>query len=68
VREIKVEMRGKPMKKIIVLFTVATFIVASVRLAAAQQPKKVPRVGYLSALEPDGESTRSEAFGWLWAS
>jgi putative ABC transport system substrate-binding protein len=28
--------------------------------ANAQQPKKVPRIGYLSALEPARESTRSE--------
>ena len=27
----------------------------------AQQPKKVPRIGYLSALEPARETTRSEA-------
>ena len=29
--------------------------------AEAQQPKKVPRIGYLSALDPASESTRSEA-------
>jgi ABC-type uncharacterized transport system substrate-binding protein len=29
--------------------------------AAAQQPKKVPLIGYLSLLDPAGESTRSEA-------
>ena len=29
--------------------------------AQAQQPKKVPRIGYLSAFEPTTESTRSEA-------
>ena len=28
----------------------------------AQQPAKVPRIGYLSALDPASESTRSEAF------
>jgi putative tryptophan/tyrosine transport system substrate-binding protein len=28
--------------------------------ASAQQPKKVPRIGYLSAQDPVGESTRSE--------
>ena len=27
----------------------------------AQQPKKVPRIGYLSPLAPSSESTRSEA-------
>jgi putative ABC transport system substrate-binding protein len=30
--------------------------------AEAQQPAKVPRIGYLSALDPASESTRSEAF------
>ena len=29
--------------------------------AAAQQPKKVPRIGYLSTRDPATESTRSEA-------
>jgi putative ABC transport system substrate-binding protein len=29
--------------------------------AEAQQPKKVPRIGYLSSLSPSSESTRSEA-------
>ena len=29
--------------------------------AEAQQPKKVSRIGYLSAIEPASESTRSEA-------
>jgi putative ABC transport system substrate-binding protein len=30
-------------------------------LAVAQQPKKVPRIGYLSPFDPSGESARSEA-------
>jgi len=29
--------------------------------AEAEQPKKVPRIGYLSPLSPSSESTRSEA-------
>ena len=29
--------------------------------AEAQQPKKVPRIGYLSSVDPASESTRSEA-------
>ncbi len=36
------------------------FLVA-VHLAQAQQPKKVPRIGYLSAFDPATESTRAEA-------
>ena len=34
---------------------------AAVDLAAAQQPKKVPRIGYLSGQDPATESTRAEA-------
>src|SRR5262245_47132996 len=30
-------------------------------IAEAQQPGKIPRIGYLSALDPAGESARSEA-------
>jgi ABC-type uncharacterized transport system substrate-binding protein len=50
------------MKKIIVLFTVATFIVASVRLAEAQQPTKIPRIGYLFNLSPSAAAARGEVF------
>jgi ABC-type uncharacterized transport system substrate-binding protein len=32
-------------------------------VAVAQQPKKIPRIGYLSVRDPAGESTRSEAIG-----
>ena len=31
------------------------------RVAEAQQPKKLPRIGYLSARDPASESIRSEA-------
>jgi putative ABC transport system substrate-binding protein len=41
------------MKKRILLSTIATLILAYVHLAEAQQPKKVPRIGYLS---PTGDS------------
>ena len=34
---------------------------ALLRLAEAQQPKKVPRIGYLSSSDPATESTRAEA-------
>ena len=50
------------MKKIIVLFTVATFIVASVRLADAQQPTKGPRIGYVFNLSSTAGAARGEAF------
>jgi len=39
----------------------ATFFLTTASLAQAQQPKKVPRIGYLSAFDPAREFTRSEA-------
>jgi len=50
------------MKKKIVLCAVATLILASAHLADAQQPTKVPRMGYLSATSPSTISVRIEAF------
>ena len=41
-----------------ILFVVVLLAVAVI--AQAQQPKKVPRIGYLSLLDPAGESSRSE--------
>ena len=40
---------------------VAVVLLAVGVIAEAQQPKKVPRIGYLSAGDPASESTRSEA-------
>jgi putative tryptophan/tyrosine transport system substrate-binding protein len=37
-------------------------LLALCRPVAAQQPKKVPRIGYLSSVDPATESTRSEPF------
>ena len=39
----------------------ATFFLTTASLAEAQQPKKVPRIGYLSSTDPATESARSEA-------
>ena len=47
-------------KKFIGLALSAMLFALSVS-AEAQQPKKVPRIGYLSNTDPVGESTRSEA-------
>jgi putative ABC transport system substrate-binding protein len=47
-------------KTFIVVWLVA-LAMAAVHLAEAQQPKKVSRLGYLSAFEQTFESTRSEA-------
>ena len=38
-----------------------TVLLTTASSAEAQQPKKVPRIGYLSAVDPATESTRSEA-------
>jgi putative tryptophan/tyrosine transport system substrate-binding protein len=46
-------------KTIIVLLVVLAL--ASLRLAEAQQPKKVPRIGYLSNADPATDSARAEA-------
>ena len=40
---------------------VAVVLLAVAVIAEAQQPKKVPRIGYLSSTDPASESTRSEA-------
>ena len=34
----------------------------------AQQPKKVPRTGYLSSLDPNSERAVRRQFGWLCVS
>ncbi|MBI2183191.1 MAG: ABC transporter substrate-binding protein [Deltaproteobacteria bacterium] len=39
----------------------ATFFLTTASLAQAQQPKKVPRIGYLSQLDPAREFARAEA-------
>ena len=49
------------MSKRLVVITLATLILTLVHLAEAQQPKKVPRIGYLSNNDPAGESARAEA-------
>ncbi|HEY3306365.1 MAG TPA: ABC transporter substrate-binding protein [Candidatus Binatia bacterium] len=52
----------KLVKKKILLFALVTLILACIQRADAQQPKKVPRIGYLSPFDPATESTRSEPF------
>jgi putative ABC transport system substrate-binding protein len=42
------------------LSVIAYMLVMAGAAAQAQQPKKVPRIGYLSAIEPAAESSRSE--------
>jgi ABC-type uncharacterized transport system substrate-binding protein len=62
VKQIRVEMKGKPMKKKILLSAVATLMLAFVHVAAAQQPTKVPRIGYLVVPSLSVGSARYEAF------
>ena len=54
-------------KKILCLALCAVLLVLSLP-AEAQQPKKVPRIGYLSNTDPVGESTVPKQFDWLCAS
>ena len=49
------------MNRKIVALLVATVILSAVTIAEAQQPKKVPRIGYLSATDPASDSARAEA-------
>ena len=48
-------------KTIIVVWLVALAFVPF-RLAEAQQPKKIPRIGFLSATSPSTVAARTEAF------
>ena len=49
------------MKKAAVPILVAVILLTVAVVTEAQQPKKVPRIGYLSPLNPASESSRSEA-------
>src|SRR5262245_10423649 len=49
------------MKKKITVLIVSALLFALCRPLSAQQPKKVPRIGYLSATDPATEYSRSEA-------
>jgi putative tryptophan/tyrosine transport system substrate-binding protein len=53
--------RGKEKKKKIAVLTLCAMLFALSFSASAQQPKKVPRIGYLSSQDPARESARSEA-------
>jgi hypothetical protein len=56
------------MKRKSTVVALCAVLVALCSSAEAQQPKKVPRIGYLSALDPATESTRSEGIRLLCAS
>ena len=50
------------MKKKIFLSAVAILILASVRFADAQQPKKVARIGFLAPATRTGHQHQTDAF------
>jgi hypothetical protein len=49
------------MSKKVLCLALCAMLFALSYSASAQQPKKVPRIGYLSPVDPAGESTRAEA-------
>ena len=56
------EIQKRPRRrKLVGLSVIALVLVVAAPVAQAQQPKKVPRIGYLSALDPATESARYEA-------
>jgi putative ABC transport system substrate-binding protein len=48
------------MDRKIILFLLAASVLICLHLAEAQQPNKVPRIGYLSTTDPSRESARAE--------
>src|SRR5215475_13217625 len=54
--------RKKSMNKKIAVYILVAVILPFVHLAEAQQPKKVPRIGFFSATSPSTTSARLEAF------
>ena len=48
------------MRAKILVYALLALILAGINLAEAQQPKKVPRIGYLAASDPTSEFPRSE--------
>src|SRR4249920_1520914 len=53
--------RGK-MNRRIAIWPLATVLLATAFFADAQQPKKIPRIGYLTGATRDGQSARIESF------
>ena len=50
------------MKAKILLYALPAFVLATIHLAGAQQPKKVPRIGFLAVAPLSTFSARTEAF------
>ena len=68
VRDQKSDVRDRKsraaMTKKISILVLCSLLLAPCSVADAQQTKKIPRIGYLSALEPAGESARAQPI-WL---
>jgi ABC-type uncharacterized transport system substrate-binding protein len=56
-----IEAKQKYMKKKITVLTLCAMLLALCYSASAQQPGKVPRIGYLSQLDAARDSARTEA-------
>ena len=52
---------GRAMRKAVLTILFVVVLLAVAVIAAAQQPKKIPRIGFLSPVDAASESTRSEA-------
>jgi len=52
---------GKPMKHTITTFALCAMLLALCLSAQAQEPKKIPRIGYLASSDAASESARAEA-------
>jgi putative tryptophan/tyrosine transport system substrate-binding protein len=50
------------MNKAIAALVVAVVVLYTIVLADAQQPKKIPRIGYLTGATAGGQAARIEAF------
>src|SRR5436309_14363361 len=50
------------MAKTILIWLLATVLLATVSIAQAQQPKKIPRIGYLTLGSSSPRSANEEAF------
>jgi hypothetical protein len=48
------------MKRVATLVAIILALVRCGVVVEAQQPKKIPRIGYLSSVDPAAESARSE--------
>ena len=53
---------GGAMKAKIIVYLLPTLILATLHFAEAQQPEKIPRIGFLAARSPSSFSSQTEAF------